>query len=183
MSIARSVNRVAVIALALAPVAGELRAQLLEFVGAGGGVAVPTGSFGDVDRTGWHLSAFGIRPLKGSVHVAVDALYAQTAHQGGVSGNSTLAGGSVGAVLFLGPDARRVRPFVSAGVGVFRVNVGVPGFGSAAATKVAPTAGAGVLLGTGRRRGFLVARYVSVGTSPRTTSFIPISAGLVLTLQ
>jgi hypothetical protein len=40
-----------------------------------------------------------------------------------------------------------------------------------------------VLVGTGRRRGFLVARYVSVGTSPKTTSFIPISAGLIFTLQ
>lgn len=183
MSIGRSVNRAALIALAFAPVAGELRAQHLEFVGAGGGVVVPTGSFGDVDKAGWHVSALAVGRLKGSVHFTVDALYAQTSHQGGVSGSSTLAGGSLGAALFLGPDTRGLRPYVSAGAGVFRVNVSVPGFGSAAATKLVPTFGAGVMVGTGRRRGFVAARYVSVGTSPQRTSFIPISAGLIFTLR
>ena len=167
--------------LALAPAA--LRAQRLEYLGGGTGVVVPAGGFGDVDKTGWHLSALGIGRLKGSVHFVVDALYGQTMHQGGVAGSSTLAGVTASAALFVGPDAGRVRPFVSAGAGVFRVKVAVPGFGSAAATKLAPSAGAGVVVGTGRRRGFLMARYVSVGTSPKTTSFMPISAGVILTLQ
>jgi len=177
------VNRAVLVALALAPAAGELRGQRLEYVGAGGGVVVPTGSFGSVERAGWHLSALAMGPLKRSVRFVVDALYAKTSHQGGASGSSTLAGASVGAALFLGSDTRRIRPVVSAGVGVFRVNVDVPGFGSAAATKLAPNLGAGVLVGAGRRRGFLMVRYVSVGTSPQTTSFIPISAGLILALQ
>jgi hypothetical protein len=179
------VKRIALIAaLASAVGAGtELRAQRLEYLGAGGGVVVPTGSFGDVDQAGWHLSALAIGRLKRSVHWVVDALYAHTSHQGGVSGSSTLAGGSLSAALLLGPDTRRIRPLVSAGAGLFRVNVDVPGFGSAAATKLAPTMGAGVLVGTGRRRGFLIVRYVSVGTSPQTTSFVPISAGLILALQ
>ncbi len=183
MSIGRSVNRAALIALAFAPVAGALRAQRLEFVGAGGGVVVPTGSFGDVDKAGWHVAALAVGRVKGSVHFTVDALYAQTSHSGGVSGSSTLAGGSVGAALFLGPDTRGLRPYVSAGAGVFRVNVSVPGFGSAAATRLVPTFGAGVTVGTGRRRGFVAVRYVSVGTSPQKTSFIPISAGLIFTRQ
>ncbi len=65
---------------------------------------------------------------------------------------------------------------------MFRVNVGVPGFGSAAATKLAPTVGVGALVGTGRRRAFLLARYVSVGTKPQSTNFLPVSAGVILTL-
>jgi hypothetical protein len=173
-------TRLFVIALALAP--AVLRGQRLEYLGGGVGLLAPTGSFGGVDKAGWQVSALGIARLKGSLHVVLDALYGQTAHQGGVAGHSTLAGGTVNGALFLAGDTRRVRPFVMAGAGFFRVNVDVPGFGSAAATKFAPGAGAGVLVGSGRRRGFLLARYVSVKTSPQGTSFIPISVGVVLTL-
>jgi hypothetical protein len=170
----------ALIALALVP--AGLRAQRLEYVGGGVGVVVPAGSFGDVDKAGWQLSGLALGTVKGSVHFVVDVLYGRTGHQGGVAGSSTLAGGTLSAALFVGPAGRRVRPFVSAGAGVFRVNVGVPGFGSATATKLAPTVGVGALVGTGRRRGFLLARYVSVGTKPQSTSFLPVSAGVILTL-
>jgi hypothetical protein len=168
------------IALALAPAA--LCAQRIEYLGSGGGVVVPNGSFGDVEKAGWQVSALAIGPLKGSVHLLAEVMYGQTTHQGGVAGSSKLGGGILSAAMFLGTDARRIRPFVSAGAGVFRVNVGVPGFGSAAATKLAPTAGVGVMVGGGRRRGFLMARYVSVGTKPQSTSFLPVSAGVILTL-
>ena len=172
------------VVLALVPAGGGLRAQRLEYAGGGIGLVVPAGSFGDVDKAGWHLSALSIGTLKGSLHFVVDAFYGKTGHQGGVSGSSTLAGGTVSAAFFVGPAAGggRLRPFVSAGAGLFKTNVWVPGFGSAAATKFAPALGAGVLVGTGRRRGFLVARYVSVGTKPKSTTFLPISAGVLFTL-
>jgi len=177
--IARSARAVAVLALALVP--ASLRAQRIEYFGGGGGVVVPNGSFGDVEKAGWQVSALAIGPLKGSVHLMADVMYGQTTHQGGVAGSSKLAGGSLSAALLVGTDARRIRPFLAAGVGVFRVDVGVPGFGSAAATKLAPTAGLGVLVGSGRRRAFLMARYVSVGTKPQSTSFLPVSVGVILT--
>ena len=44
--------------------------------------------------------------------------------------------------------------------------VSVPGFGSAAATKLVPTFGAGVTVGTGRRRGFVAVRYVVYTVAP-----------------
>jgi hypothetical protein len=171
------VTRFLVVALALAPAA--LRGQRLEYLGGGAGLVAPSGSYGDVEKAGWHVSALGIGRVKGSVHFVIDALYGQTTHQGGVAGHSTLAGGTVNAALFLAGDTRAVRPFVMVGAGVFRVNVDVPGFGSAAATKFAPAAGAGVLVGSGRQRGFLTARYVSVKTSPQGTSFIPINVGVM----
>jgi hypothetical protein len=177
-----SASRARYAALFVLAGAPALRAQRIEFVGAGVGVVVPNGSFGTVEKAGWQVSALAVGRLKGSVHLMADVMYGQTTHQGGVAGSSKLGGGTVSAALFLGTDARRIRPFVSAGAGVFRVNVGVPGFGSAAATKLAPTAAVGVMLGAGRRRGFLMARYVSVGTKPQSTSFLPVSAGVILTL-
>jgi hypothetical protein len=179
VSSARSVCRGALFALAMAPAA--LGAQRLEYYGVGVGVVVPNGSFGEVEKAGWQASALAVGRLGASVHLMADAMYAQTTHQGGVSGSSKLGGAALSAALFLGTAERRVRPFVSAGAGVFRVNVGVPGFGSAAATKIAPTVGAGVVVGGGRRRAFVMARYVSVGTKPKSTSFLPISAGVILT--
>ncbi len=179
MSSARSVRRGALFALAMAPAA--LGAQRLEYFGGGVGVVVPNGSFGEVEKAGWQVSALAVGRLGASVHLMADAMYGQTTHQGGVSGSSKLGGAALSAALFLGTAERRVRPFVSAGAGVFRVNVGVPGFGSAAATKIAPTVGAGVVVGGGRRRAFVMARYVSVGTKPKSTSFLPISAGVILT--
>lgn len=179
MSIAHSAGRVALFALAVAP--APLGAQRIEYFGVGGGVVVPNGSFGEVEKAGWHFSALAIGPLTGPAHLMVDVMYGETTHQGGVAGSSQLGGAGVSAALFLSKNEQGVRPFVSAGAGVFRVNVGVPGFGSAGATKIAPTAAVGVIVGSGRRRGFVMARYVSVGTKPKSTSFLPISAGVLLT--
>lgn len=182
MSSASRVSCAALLVVALVPASPALRAQRIEYIGGGVGVVVPNGSFGAVEKAGWQVSALAVGGLKGSVHLMADVMYGQTTHQGGVAGSSKLGGGIVSAALFLGTDERRIRPFVSAGAGVFRVNVGVPGFGSAAATKLAPTAAVGVMVGAGRRRGFLMARYVSLGTKPQSTSFLPVSAGVILTL-
>ena len=170
-------KRILLIVLALAP--ASLSGQHLEYLGGGGGLVSPAGSFGDVDNAGWHLSALGIGRVRRSVRFTIDAVYGQTAHEGGVAGRSTLAGGTLSLPLFLASETRRVRPFIAAGIGAFRVNVNVPGFGSAAATKFAWDIGGGALIGSGRRRVFLVARYVKVSTSPKRTSFLPISVALV----
>jgi hypothetical protein len=153
----------------------------VKYVGAGAGLVSPSGSFGDVDKVGWHLLFTAQAKLKG-VPFSIDGVYGQTAHDGGVEGTSTLSGALANLVLHLGSETRRVRPFVLAGVGAVRVNIDVPGFGAAVATKSAFDAGAGVLVGGGPdgggRRWFLIARYVSVAT-PKSTAFIPLTAGLV----
>jgi hypothetical protein len=169
----------AVVAWALAP--AFLDGQRLAYVGGGGGLLVPTGSFGDVEKAGWHVLGSGVGMLTGSLGFTVHAVYGQVAHQNDVEGKSTLAGGTVNAVLFLGGEPRRIRPFLTAGVGAFRVNVDVPSFGSAASTEFALDGGAGLLVGSGRRRALLVARYVSVRT-PEPTRFLPISAGVMFPL-
>jgi len=164
---------------ALAPVA--LAGQRLHvYAGGGVGVVSPAGSLGGVDQMGWHLTGEGLGTLTGPLGFSVDAVYGQTGHKGGVSGKTTLAGGTANAGLWLGRAAGRVRLLVLGGVGAFRVNVDVPAFGSAAATKVALDGGGSVLIGSGKRRGFFTIQYVSVRTSPQTTAFMPISAGVVI---
>lgn len=166
-----------VVAVLPATLAGQL---VRGYVGGGGGVITPLGSFGDVEKVGWHVWGAALRPLGPSWAVTVDALYGQTGHSGGEPGHTSLFGGTAGLALFLGDATRRIRPFAAAGVGVYSVDVNVEGAFSAAAVKVAPVVGGGVILGSGGRRAFLMARYVSVRTAPEGTSFLPISAGIAL---
>ncbi len=177
MSIGRRLTVLCVFGLApaLLPGQGPFRS-----VGAGAGLLAPAGGFGQVESAGWHLLATGVGTLKRRVDFRIDGVFGKTAHDGGVGGSTTLAGGAASVQLYLGGEARTIRPFVTAGVGFFRVNIAVDGFPSASATKFTPTAGGGVLIGTGRRRFFIAARYLSVQTSPESTAFLPITAGVML---
>jgi hypothetical protein len=173
-------RHVALVALALAPAA--LWGQRLEYVGGGAGVMLPAGSFGGVDHAGWQLSAQAVARLKGPLAFTIAALYGRTGHKNGVTGSSTLSGATAEGTLFAAGAAAHVRPFVSLGAGAYRVDVSVSGFGSAAATKLALGAGAGLVMGSGGRREYLIARYLSVRTTPQRTSFLAITAGVLVPL-
>ncbi len=166
-------------ALAPAALAGQ---RLHVYAGGGGGVVSPAGSLGGVDQVGWHVVGEALGTLTGPLGFSVDAVYGQTGHKSGVAGKTTLAGGTANAGIWLGRPTGRVRLLLLGGVGAFRVNVDVPSFGSTAATKLALDGGGGLLIGSRRRRGFLTVQYVTVRTSPQTTAFIPISAGVVIPL-
>ena len=73
-----------------------------------------------------------------------------------------------------------MQPFVTAGAGAYGVTIDVTGFGSARSTKFAVSGGGGLLICSGRRRGFLSARYISVATRPQSTKFLPITVGIIL---
>ena len=176
----RTVRTAAAALLVLA--ASAPRSEGQGYAGGGVGVVSPSGSFGGVDQMGWEVAGEAWLVPRGAFGIAVDGSIGQTGHKNGVSGKSTLAGGTGNAVLWLGRSAARVRVLVLGGVGAFRVNIDVPGFGSAAATKLAFDGGAGVVIGSGRRRAFLTVQYVTVRTSPETTAFIPIRAGVVIPL-
>jgi hypothetical protein len=172
-------RRLALIVVVLALPAGLSGQRLPLQIGVGAGVVAPAGSFGDVDQMGWHLTATGLVGVKGSLHLVLAALYGQTAHKNGVGGKTTLDGGGADFALFVARE-RRVRPFVALGAGLYRVDVEVPGFGGAVATKPAFDVGGGVLVASGARRVLVALRYVSVHTTPQRTSFMPLSVGLLL---
>jgi hypothetical protein len=171
----------AVVAALFFVVAGpSLGAQHLRgYAGGGIGLVSPAGSYGDVDQKGWQLSLAGLGTLKGSLSLLAHASYGRTAHQNDVAGKTALMGGGADFALFLAHD-RRVRPFLAVGAGLYRVDVEVPGFGGAVATKPAFDVGGGVLVASGARRVLIALRYVSVHTTPQRTSFLPLSVGLLL---
>jgi len=79
-----------------------------------------------------------------------------------------------------------LRPEFAAALGrLYHVSVDVTGFSTASETKVAFSAGVGVLAATRGTRIFWEARFTSVGTGGSATSFvfIPISAGVSFGLK
>ncbi len=173
-------HHLVLIAVALAP--AVLCGQRLEYVGGAAGLISPTGSFGGVDHAGWQVSAQAVARLKGALALRIDALYGRTGHKNGVAGSSSLSGATAEVALFAAGETPRVRPFVSLGAGAYRVDVAVPGFGSAVATKFAFGTGAGLLVGSGGRREYLIAHYVSVRTTPQRTNFFAIGVGVLMPL-
>ena len=173
-----------VLCTSIAPTA-TLAAQAVA-VGIGGGALIPAGDYGANDKVGWHVLGMAeVRPSTLPVSVRVDAMYSRTAHQGGVGGDSKLNG--VMGDLVWQPRLPGVlgRLYLLGGVGLYHVSVDVTGFSSASATKVAFSAGVGVLAATRGTRIFWEARFTSVGTGGSATSFvfIPISAGVSFGLK
>jgi|SRR5579859_2073854 len=182
---------VALAAVALAVMPGVARAQATAhntgnqptegtLFGAGAGLILPSGNYGTADGLGWHLMGLVQMPLHNTpVHLRADLMFGQSSHKNNVGGSTTLVGGTVDALYHFGDRAASLRPYVLGGLGYYNVNVSVTGFGSASSSAIAFGLGGGVLFGLGRTmHGFAEARYMSVQTSG-TTSFLPITVGLM----
>jgi hypothetical protein len=154
------------------------------FVGGGAGLVQPLGSFGEVERIGWHAFGTAVVNVSTSWAVTLDAVFGQVGHADGVDGHSRMIGATANVAYLLAGEHRRVRPLVFIGGGLYGVSVYVPSFGTGSTTKLAFDAGGAVMVGPAdRRRWFITARYVSVRTAPEATSFFPISAGVVFPLR
>ena len=62
--------------------------------GVGGGITLPTGDYGTVDKAGWHVLGLIQFPISQSaIHLRFDALYGSTSHKAAFgSGNTKLTG-------------------------------------------------------------------------------------------
>jgi hypothetical protein len=143
--------------------------------GVGGGVILPTGDYGTLDKAGWHVLGLIQLPISQSaIHLRFDALYGSTSHKSTVGpGNTKLTGGTADLLYHLGTRAASVRPYIMGGLGIFDVSDG------SSTSKFAFGLGGGILFGVGTMHAFLEGRYISVQTSPSSLTFIPISVGLM----
>jgi hypothetical protein len=143
--------------------------------GVGGGVTLPMGTFGDIDKAGYHLLGLLQLPISQSpIHLRFDAMYGQTSHKGG-GGKTTLTGATADLLYHLGDHHASVRPYILGGLGIYNADFG----GSTSETKLAFGFGGGILFGVGTMHAFLEGRYMSVQTSGSSLSFIPISLGVM----
>jgi hypothetical protein len=171
--------RLGILALALGlfatPALGAQQTQPTEGIrfGVGGGLTLPIGNYGDVDKAGWHVMGLIQFPISQSpIHARFDAMYGQTSHDVG-SGNTTLTGATGDLLYHLGNRASTVRPYVLGGLGFYNAD-----FGGASESKFAFGVGGGILFSIGTMHAFLEGRYMSVQTSP-SLNFLPVTLGLM----
>lgn len=174
-----AVVAVGMLAVVTAP---TLTAQGLRW-GVNAGALVPVGDYGDLDKLGWVASGGATYWLTGGkLGIRGDVSYGQTKHDGGLTGDTKIAGGMASVVYGLAPSTASARPFVTGGLGFYNVKTEFtgPGASSDSETKVGFGVGAGVMfkLGTGGMRAVVATRFTSVSTSGSSLTFLPITVGL-----
>lgn len=139
------------------------------------GASLPMGDYGDLDKMG--LNVLGVLQFSLAettpVHLRIDGIYSSTAHDG-TSGSTSILGGNVSALYHFSAPAATARPYILGGLGFYNREA----FGSSE-TKLGFGLGGGVLFGLGGFNAFAEARYLSVQTSVFTTTFVPLSVGLM----
>jgi hypothetical protein len=158
-----------------------LRAQLYPAsegfrFGLGIGATQPLGDYGDFDKMGINLLGIFETPLAGSpLYLRIDGIYSSTAHEGtGASGSTSILGGNASALYHFSAPNAQARPYALAGLGIYNVDSGPD-----AETKIGLGVGGGVTFSLGGLNAFAEARYVSVKTDGASTSFIPLTVGLL----
>jgi len=171
----------AFVALAALCAAMPLRAQLMPAsegfrFGLGVGATQPLGDYGDFDKMGINLLGIFETPLAGSpLYLRIDGIYSSTAHEGtGASGSTSILGGNASALYHFSAPNAQARPYALVGLGIYNVDPGAD-----SETKIGLGLGGGVTFGLAGMNAFAEARYISVKTSGASTSFIPITVGLL----
>lgn len=170
----------ALVAAGAALVLGATPAQAqsgLSF-GAGGGLTLPLGDFGDVAKLGWHgLATVGYSPASGQIGFRGDFFYGQNSIDEdavGVGGKFKIAAG-IGSIVYSFQSGGSLRPYVLGSIGYFN-SKGEPDTGpSSSSNDVGFGGGIGANFKAGSDANlFVEGRYLNVDGD----GFIPVTIGL-----
>jgi hypothetical protein len=156
-----------------------LRAQLIQRTegfrfGLGLGATLPMGDYGKADKMGINILGVFETPLARSpLYLRADGIYSSTAHDG-TTGTTGILGGTVSALYHFSAPAAEARPYLLGGLGIYNVD-----FGPSSETKIGYALGGGVTFNIGGLNAFAEARFTSVQTSVSSTTFVPVSVGLM----
>jgi len=179
MKLARCGLRPLGYAVAFAVAAATLEAQAVRF-SLGGGLSIPTGSFGSADNDGWHVlgAAVASSPIP-NLAFRVDGMYSVTPHQGFSNGHTKIGGGSASVLYRLNRAGPNLRPYILTGLGYYDVTITAQAVPSTSRSAVAWSGGAGLaVLGLGPAIGFVEGRYLTIRTSGTPTNLFPVTLGL-----
>lgn len=174
-------KRMSLSALAIAVAlcaAMPLRAQLIQRTegfrfGLGLGATLPMGDYGNADKMGINILGVFETPLANSpLYLRVDGLYSSTAHDG-ITGNTSILGGTASALYHFSAPAAQARPYILGGLGIFNRDAG------GSETKIGYAFGGGVTFNLAGLSAFAEARYLSIQTSGSSTTFVPLTVGLL----
>jgi hypothetical protein len=158
-------------------------AQGAEFL-LGGGVSIPSGTFDDFAKLGWHGTAgLSFVPQNLPVGFQVDGSFSRLSDDTSADLQSQLIYGT-GNVLyrFKVSEDTRFRPYLIGGGGVYNLDVKGDDADPDAesVTKFGINAGAGFDFKAGAAGVFVEGRFHNVFTEGDNTSFIPITVGVRL---
>lgn len=163
-------------ALVLLAVAA-MPAQAQVSFGVGGGLLMPMGDYGDVDKMGFIGGVGVLFPIgTAPVSVRLEGTYSQTSHDG-IDGNTKIMGG-MASLVYLFSAGGSVTPYVLAGVGYYNGKVTVPSLNiDESESKVGFGGGGGIRFPMGSAALFAEVRYMNISTNPSTT-YLPIIVGV-----
>jgi hypothetical protein len=148
----------------------------------GGGVSIPSGSFDDFAKLGWHgLAGVSFVPQNLPVGFQVDGSFSRLSDDTPLDLQSQLIYGTGNVVYkFKVSEDTRFRPYLIGGGGVYNLDVkgddADPDIESV--TKFGINVGAGFDFKAGAAGVFLEGRFHNVFTEGDNTSFIPITVGV-----
>jgi opacity protein-like surface antigen len=156
------------------------QAQARGYVGFGGGLAIPMGSFGDAYKMGWLGQVIaGITGPNGMLGGRIDGMYIRHSFEGTVDGSTQMLGANGDLVVSPGSADAKIRPYLLGGIGFFNVKDEVGSVEGEGDTKFAYNIGAGLRFGAGSRMSFFVeGRYLNINTEGDSRGLIPIAIGV-----
>ena len=156
-----------------------LRAQVVEpsegfRFGLGVGATMPLGDYASLDKTGLNLLGVFETPFSNSpLYLRLDGLYSSTAHDG-TNGSTGILGANASVLYHFSAPNAQARPYILGGLGIYNVDPGAD-----SQTKLGYAFGGGVTFGVGGLNAFAEARWTSVQTSGSSTTFVPLTVGLM----
>jgi hypothetical protein len=168
--------------IALLAAAGTASAQVATIlkpvqVGVAVGGAFPLSDFGKSFNTGFNVTGMmGINVPLLPVGFRIEAAYNQFGAKGTSNVNAKIAGVS-GNVVFSIPGAVIVSPYLIGGLGYYRVSSSATG--SVASNNFGFNAGAGIKIPLVVFATFVEARYTRVSETGGSTSFVPVTVGVM----
>jgi outer membrane protein with beta-barrel domain len=174
----RSVLSFAALTLAAALVASPAQAQMPVHFGVAGGATMAMGTTADAVKMGYHaqgIATFSLPALP--VALRADLSYDRHSWKNDVEGNlNTIAITANGQYTLPGVA---IRPYLLAGVGMYRTGGEITGTKLDAANDIGINGGAGVRFNLGGLSSFAEARFHNVFTEGEATRWVPITFGFM----
>jgi opacity protein-like surface antigen len=171
---------------AMAAVAPRAQAQYGSYnpfeIGASGGIAFPTGDLGNVTNTGYNIGVLvGYRPQYSSFALRAEAAYNSFGCEDGAACNNINIPAFTGNIEVGLPLGMSFAPYVIGGAGLYRPNVDFGNLGSSnLENRFGWNIGGGVNIPfSSSFKTFIEARYHSVRLDNGTSSFVPITFGVL----
>ncbi len=167
--------------LVASPAQAQDGGTAVEF-GIGGGLAIPTGDFGDFAKTGFDgIALVSIVPASIPVGFQIDGNFGRFSDDTPLDQKVQLIYGTGNIVYnFQTAEGSKFRPYLIGGGGVYNIDFkgdDVP-TGIDSETKFGINAGAGFNFSAGNAGLFIEGRFHTVFTEGSNTSFIPINIGI-----